>query len=248
MRGVSTDASHFPFESVPVEGGAWVNLVRLDMVMAKDTPVGIQLIRRKDFAGDGSIGVAGEIRSESGKDAGEGGGQAGEGGVLLRGEVILDEVDILDATDDRIRTCGASDEVRGGDAGGLHPLGEDESDPGGIVGVPGFEASTLSDGKGAGLGDFDPDAAGVGGGGVPGAFLEVEGLIEGAVDIEHEMDAEAAFVVEDLETTATGTGGIEVDDKLVDAFPEIFELPSAAPHGLHLGGIEAIASQAVAVG
>lgn len=248
IDGGSADAAHASPKTFPVEGRAGIDLVRLDVVVAEDALVGFQLVRWQDFTGDGAVGVAGEIGPEMGKDAGEGGGQFGEGGVLLRGEVVLDEVGALDPADDEFGPGGSADEAGGGEAGGKDSVGEGENDAGNVVGVPGFEAAPLGDGKGAGVGDFDSDTAGVGSGGVPGAFLEIEGLVEGAIGIQHEMDTEPAFVVKDLETATAGAGGIEVEDELVDAFPEIVELPSAAAHGLQLGGIQAVTPQAVAVG
>lgn len=73
---------------------------------------------------------------------------------------------------------------------------------------------------GADLGDLDTDGAVVGDGGVPGAFLEVECLVDRAVEVEQEVDREAADVVQRAEALTAGAGDVVVDDELVDDLGE----------------------------
>lgn len=82
---------------------------------------------------------------------------------------------------------------------------------------------------------------------MPGAFLKVEGLINGAVQIEHEMDAEAAKVVQDLEALTTGARGVEVEDELIDDIGEEMEIPAAATDLLELFIGKLRAAEAVAI-
>lgn len=98
--------------------------------------------------------------------------------------------------------------------------------------IPAVEDLGTGERVGADVGDFDADGAAVGDGGVPGAFLQVERLVNGAVEIEHEMDAEAPEIVQDLETLAAGAAGVEVEDELVDAVREQFQVPTAAANPL----------------
>ena len=79
--------------------------------------------------------------------------------------------------------------------------------------IPAFQR--IGVGVGADVGDFNADGAGVGDRGVPGAFLEIERLVNRAVEVEHEMDTEAAVIVQDFEALAAGAGGIVVDDELI---------------------------------
>ena len=50
-------------------------------------------------------------------------------------------------------------------------------------------------GIGPDVGDLDADATVIRRSGVPGAFLQIERLVDRAVQIEHEMDREAAYIV-----------------------------------------------------
>ena len=57
-------------------------------------------------------------------------------------------------------------------------------------------------------------------------LLEVEGLVDRAVEVEHEMDAQAALVVEHFEAAPAGAADVEVDDELVDDAAEQRRGPS----------------------
>lgn len=226
-----------------MEGGAGVGFVGLDVVVADEAGVGFELVVGKFGADEVAGGIFGIVESEFGEDAAEGGGEFGERFVLLRGEVVLEELLILDFAGDRFGTDGAGDEIGSADAGGV----ERNLDVGasGIFFIPAVEGSVVA--VGADVGDFDADGASVCNGGVPGAFLEVKGLIDGAIQIEHEMDAEAAVVVENFETLATGAGGVVMEHELIDGILEAEKIPTAAANFLAFEPGEAGVAEAIAV-
>ena len=65
-------------------------------------------------------------------------------------------------------------------------------------------------------------------------FLEVERLVDRAVEVEHEMDAQAAHVLEDLEALPAGAADVEVEDELIDDPLEQRQVPAAAADALDL--------------
>ena len=69
-----------------------------------------------------------------------------------------------------------------------------------------------------------------------------------SIEVEHEVDAQAANVVEHLEAPPAGSPRVEVDDELVDHLLERGEVPSPILHqlGLRLG--QSLAPLAVAAG
>ena len=67
---------------------------------------------------------------------------------------------------------------------------------------------------------------------MPRALLEVERLVDRAVQVEHEMDAQVAHVLQDLEALPAGAADVEVDDELVHHPLEERQIPAAAPHAL----------------
>ena len=79
-----------------------------------------------------------------------------------------------------------------------------------------------------------PDGTVVGNGGVPGALLQVQRLVNGAVLIEHEMDAQIARVLENLEAGARGAGLVKVQDELIHIGLQGGKVPAAAAHPLNL--------------
>ena len=97
------------------------------------------------------------------------------------------------------------------------------------------------------VGDFDTDGASVGSCRVPGALFEVQGLIDRSIQIEHEMDAEIAMVVQDLEALTADTANIEMDYKLVDDLLEQGQIPAAAANALDFVVRQAGAAQAETV-
>ena len=83
---------------------------------------------------------------------------------------------------------------------------------------------------------------------MPGAFLEIERLVNRAVEIEHEMDAEAAVVVQDFEALAAGAGGIVMNDELIHLALKREEVPTAAADFFAFEPGKAGSAEAVAIG
>ena len=82
-----------------------------------------------------------------------------------------------------------------------------------------------------------------------GAFLEIERLVDGAVDIQHEMDAEAAVIVEDVEAGLADSADVVVHDELIDDVAQGGQIPAAAADAFEVSGSErGIAAEAVARG
>ena len=132
------------------------------------------------------------------------------------------------------------EDLAGGEGG--DELGVGQGEPGLAVGVRGVPPGGERPGlvlEGADVGDLDADRPAVGLGGVPGAFLEVERLVDRAVDVEHELDAQPALVVEHLEALLARAADVEVDDELVDLLLQEREVPAAAADLLALLGGQA---------
>jgi hypothetical protein len=83
---------------------------------------------------------------------------------------------------------------------------------------------------------------------VPGPLLYVERLVNGAVNIEQEVNAQAAQVVEHLEALPAGAADIVVQDELVHGILHVWQLPAAAADALNVIGAEVVAAEVVAVG
>src|SRR4051812_36735836 len=82
--------------------------------------------------------------------------------------------------------------------------------------VPFLQRLRLVGRKCADVRDLDADRAAVRGGGVPGAFFQIERLVDRAVQIEHEMNTEIADIMQNLETLAAGSARVEVVYKLIN--------------------------------
>ena len=237
-------------DAVPVKGRAGVGLVRLNMVVAQDAAVGFQRFVGEFLRDEFSGGIARIVAGDFGEHLAERGGELGESGVLLRGEIVLDEVGVLDRAAHGRGAGRMADEVfrvdhRVFDRG----RNRDGGPTGGIGLIPSIEHLHVAGGVGAHVGDFDADGAGVGRRGVEGAFLEIERLVDGAVDIQHEMDAEAAVIVEDVEAGLADTADVVVHDELIDDVAQGGQIPAAAADAFEVSGSErGIAAEAVARG
>lgn len=82
---------------------------------------------------------------------------------------------------------------------------------------------------------------------MPGAFLEIERLINRSVQIEHEVDAQVAVILENVETLAARAADVEVQNELVHPALEEWQIPAAAPDALKLVGGQARAAEPVAI-
>jgi len=80
------------------------------------------------------------------------------------------------------------------------------------------------------IGDFDADRTPIRDRRVPGRLFHVEGLVDRAVEIEHEMNAKPAPVLKDLEAAPACARGIEMDHELIDYPRQQRQVPSAAAY------------------
>ena len=80
------------------------------------------------------------------------------------------------------------------------------------------------------IGDLDADRTPIRDRRMPGRLFHVEGLVDRAVEVEHEMNAEPAPVLKDLEAAPAGAPGIEVDHELIDHPRQQRKVPSAAAY------------------
>ena len=222
-------------DAIPVEGGAWVDFVGLNVPVGEQACGGCELVIGQFGSDEFFVLVARVGERDFGEDAVECGGEFDEGGVLGVGEVELGELLALNGSGDGLITRGAGDEVTGGEAAVADPTWECDVPAGAVLRIPPGEGGGHDDvvcvvareGICADVGEFDAHAAVVAGGGVPGAFLHVEGLVDGAVEVDHEMDAQASFIVQRAEAASAGACGVVVDDELVDFVAQQIERPGA---------------------
>ena len=88
------------------------------------------------------------------------------------------------------------------------------------------------------VGDFDANRTIVRDGGVKTSLFDIECLIDGSVDIDHEVHGQAAGIVKDSKTLATGTANIIMKHELINAFLEFCKRPAAATDSFELRIIE----------
>src|ERR1043166_3833030 len=97
-------------------------------------------------------------------------------------------------------------------------------------GIPIRQRVFLPNRVGANIGDFNADASAVGDGRVPGALLKIQSLVQGSIQIQHEMHAEIAMIMKNVEALPAGAAGIEVNYKLVHSSLQERQIPSAPTH------------------
>jgi hypothetical protein len=237
---------HDPF---PIERRAGVRLVLLDVIVADEALIGFELFVREDSGDELSFVVTRVIAFDLGEDFAERGGEADEGLVLFVRQVVLVELGALDDAEHRFVAGGAANEILRMHAAIAEAFGDADARAAiGVLLIPRQQVFVRGRRVSAHVGDLDAYAAGVRGGGVPGTFFEVECLVDGAIDIHHEMHAEATGIVEDAEALAARAGDIEVIDELIHLVLQELQVPAAATHAFDLGIREAIFAETVAVG
>ena len=100
---------------------------------------------------------------------------------------------------------------------------------------------------GAHIGDLDADRAVVGSRGVTGAFFEVECLVNRAVQIQHEVHAQAAVIMQNVETGLTKTADIVMQDELIDDILELRKRPATTSNFFDFLGRKRVGACAVTV-
>jgi len=180
-------------EAVPLEGRAGVHLVGLDVEMAEDALVVLEVGFRQFAADELSGSVPGVIAFDPGQDFAQCGGKPDQGLVLLGREIVLEEVAALDDALHGPRPGRAADERHGSEPSIAIDLRDRNAcRAAGLSGVPFAEWILFATGVGADVGEFDAHRTAVRAGGVPGALLHVQGLVNRPVQVEQEMDAQIA--------------------------------------------------------
>ena len=80
------------------------------------------------------------------------------------------------------------------------------------------------------VGDLDPDASIIALRGMPRSLFEIKRLVDQAIGIQHEMNAQPPDVVQDEEALRTGTADIKVQHELVDLILQHRQAPPSPPH------------------
>ena len=76
---------------------------------------------------------------------------------------------------------------------------------------------------------LDADRAIIRLGRVPGPFLQVEGLVDRPVQVEHEMNREVSLILKHLEALPGGAASVVVEHEQVDTIPQPLESPTVGP-------------------
>src|SRR5437879_347728 len=82
---------------------------------------------------------------------------------------------------------------------------------------------------------------------MPRSLFEIEGLINGTIQIEHEMNTQITVIVQDIEALAADPAYVEVNDELVHDLLQGWQVPAPAPHSLNFLIGEARLTHIVAV-
>ena len=233
----------------PLECRARIGLVSLNVIVAEDTLVGGEFGIGQFLRDYLTIGTTRNIAGDLGKNFCEGGGEFGERGVLLRRKIVLDEIGALHDATDGFRAGRAPDEVfhaqhRVTDASG----DRDDRTTGGVAAVPFLEGLGRAGWIGSHVGDLDADGAIVGSRGVTGAFFEIERLVNRAVQIQHEVHAQAAVIMQNVETGLTKTADIVMQDELIDDILELRKCPATPANFFNLRRRKRVGTCAITVG
>ena len=193
--------------------------------------------------------VTGIIEGYFRKNLREGRGQFDQCGVLFWRKIILHELRALHDPPHRHSPSGTTHKILGVD----HRITEPRRDfdvrfPLGVLLIPFVERLGVTGRIGAHVGNLDTDGTIVGNSGVTGALFQVERLINGAIEIEHEVDAETAVIMQDIEAHLAEAADIIMDYKLIYHALQGGEIPTATAQALELGGGQRISAQAVTVG
>ena len=235
-------------DGFPLEGGTGIGLVGLNMVMTKNALVLIQFFIGQLLRNQLSIGVMGVIAFDFWKNFAKRRGQLDERLILLRSKIVLEQFLTLNCPPNQFGSRRMADETFGANAAVAKLLRDRDADLAvAILGVPFFQCIAFVGMISAHVGDFDADGTTICDCRVPGAFFEVQRLIDRAVEIEHEMDTEIAMVVQDFEALTADAADVEMDYKLIDHLLEQGQIPSAAANALDFVVRQAGAAQAETV-
>ena len=164
-------------------------------------------------------------------------------------EVVHDQFAVLDHASHGLGAGRVTDEILGQHHRLLDALGNRDRGLTLCIGlIPLVEHFQVIGRVGTHVGDLDSHGAVVGDGGVAGALLQVEGLVDGAVDIQHEVDAQPAVIVQHVEAGLAQTADVVMDNELVNHALQLGQIPAAAAHAFDLLRRKVVLADAVAIG
>ena len=232
---------------IPLEGRTRIHLVGLDVKMADNALVNLKISIRQLLEDEIAGGIPRIVAFNLRERFAERGREFDQSLVLLGREIVLHQIFALDRAGDGFRTRRVADEILGVNAT-IAILGwnGDARLAVRVFGIPFRKGILAACRVGAHVGDFNADGAAVRGGRVPSAFLKVERLVDRAVQVEHELDAKTAHVVQYLEALPARAAHVKVDDELIHDPLEERQIPAAAAHTLDLLATQAAAAQVVA--
>ena len=164
-------------------------------------------------------------------------------------EVVLREPAALHVADDRLIPRRARHESRRANPAHAEARRHGDAPPSiGVALIPVGKGVRVLRREGAHVRDLNADRARVGSRRVPGALLRIKRLVNRAVEIEHELHAQAADVVQNLEALPARARRVEVDDELIHHLLQQRQVPAAAADALDLLRGQLAFAQAVAGG
>ena len=214
--------------------------------MAEQTTIGLELVPLESVPAKCAVLGAGIVQLQLGKHPRQRRDKVGKGMILLLREVVLVEPAALHEAHDHLVPRWACHEVLGADAGLLDRFRKPDPDTLRIPAVPLRQHLAVRRAVGTDVGNLDPDRTVVGCACVPGTFLEVEGLVDGAVDVQHEVHRQAASVLEDLEAPPRCAADVVVDHELGDGLLQFRQRPAPQGDPLQHRFLESLAERAVA--
>ncbi len=232
----------------PVEGGAGVGFVFLDVVVADHALEVLPLLVGQDMRDEIALLVLRVGELNLGKHFREGGGEFDQRVVLLGSEVVLIKLLALDGALDQFLAGGFAVEGFGPHTDMAHGAGRAKMHHAFFVGDVPLVEHRVGIGISADAGDFDADRAGIRNCRVPGAFLEIERLVDRAVDVEHKMHAQSTAIVQDLKASLAGATDVVVHHELIDDVLQQRQRPTPTADLFELLGGQFVLTDAVAIG
>ena len=222
---------------IPIEGRPGIAFVLLHVIVPEDPGEPGPFLGAQRPREHVAIRAPRDLRPEPGKDVAQRGGQLRQCRVLLGRVVVLHVFGAADRAGDR-RAVPWPQRLLGESVSAPDPRREDQAGSRSVGRVPLLERVVFAHRIGADVGDLHADAPVVALRGVAGTFLEVERLVDRAIDVEQEMHAQAADVVEDVETLGTRAADVVMQHELVDLLLEQRQRPAAPADLLELLGGE----------
>src|SRR5258706_12359286 len=217
--------------------------------MAQQTLIVIEVVIRQFVSDEMALGVTRVIAVDLWKGLAEHRGQLYQRSLLLRCEVVLHEFVTLDVSVDRRAARGPRDEIPRAETRFFYLSWETNPHSAiRVLFVPVIQGLFFIRFKRADIRDLDAHGPAVGCRRMPRPLLDVQRLVNGPVQVEHEMDAQVTHIVQHLETLPAGAARIEMINELVDHTLQQRQIPSSTTDPLSLLGGQPGTAQPVAIG